>query len=105
MFRSAWFFDWEPKSKELAKAWTDGGTVTMKRLKPTSPDGKIRYDGTKMNLISDIAEKTGLGLGVHVTATPDATGFAVADGQKDIFAEFDREAEKVRSVVKRPARD
>lgn len=59
---------------------------------------KIRYDGSKMNLVSDVAEKTGLGLGVHVTSTPDATGFAVADGQKDIFAEFDRETEKVRSA-------
>jgi hypothetical protein len=59
---------------------------------------KVRYDGTKMNLVSDIAEKTGLGLGVHVAATPDATGFSVADGQKDIFAEFDREKETVRSA-------
>lgn len=59
---------------------------------------RVRYDGTKMNLVSDIAEKTGLGLGVHVTVTPDATGFAVADGQKDIFAEFDRETETVRSA-------
>lgn len=59
---------------------------------------KVRYDGVKMNLISDIADKTGLGLGVHVTSTPDATGFAVGDGQKDIFAEFDRESETVRSA-------
>jgi hypothetical protein len=59
---------------------------------------KVRWDGTKMNLVSDIAEKTGLGLGVHVTCAPDATGFAVADGQKDIFAEFDRATETVRSA-------
>jgi hypothetical protein len=59
---------------------------------------KIRYDGTKMVLVSDIAEKTGMGLGVHVTSTPDATGFGIADGQKDIIAEFDRATEKVRSA-------
>lgn len=59
---------------------------------------KVRYDGTKMNLVSNVAEKTGLGLGVHVTSTPDAKGFAVGDGQKDIVAEFDREAETVRSA-------
>lgn len=75
-----------------------GIPTTVKEPGPGFKIYKIRYDGTKMNLISDIAEKTGLGLGVHVTATPDATGFAVADGQKDIFAEFDREAEKVRSA-------
>lgn len=75
-----------------------GIPTTVKEPGPGFKIYKIRYDGTKMNLISDIAEKTGLGLGVHVTATPDATGFAVADGQKDIFAEFDRESEKVRAA-------
>jgi hypothetical protein len=75
-----------------------GIPTTVKEPGPGFKIYKIRYDGTKMNLISDIAEKTGLGLGVHVTSTPDATGFAVADGQKDIFAEFDRESEKVRSA-------
>ncbi|MEW5708593.1 MAG: hypothetical protein AB1830_06735 [Pseudomonadota bacterium] len=59
---------------------------------------RVRYDGTKFNLVSDIAEKTGLGLGVHVTATPDAKGFAVADGQKDIFAEFDLASESARAA-------
>lgn len=59
---------------------------------------KVRYDGTKMNLVSEISEKTGLGLGVHVTSTPDATGFGIGDGQKDVVAEFDRAAETVRSA-------
>lgn len=59
---------------------------------------KIRYDGTKMNLVSEISEKTGLGLGVHVTSTPDATGFGIADGQKDVVAEFDRATETVRTA-------
>jgi hypothetical protein len=45
-----------------------------------------------MNLIEDIAETTGIGLGVHVTIFPDAKGFASADGQKDICAFFDRPA-------------
>ncbi len=75
-----------------------GIPTTVKEPGPGFNIYKIRYDGTKMNLVSNIAEKTGLGLGVHVTSTPDATGFAVADGQKDIFAEFDRESEKVRSA-------
>lgn len=75
-----------------------GIPTTVKEPGPGFNIYKIRYDGTKFNLVSNIAEKTGLGLGVHVTSTPDATGFGVADGQKDIFAEFDRESETVRSA-------
>lgn len=75
-----------------------GIPTTVKDPGPGFNIYKIRYDGTKMNLVANIAEKTGLGLGVHVTSTPDATGFAIADGQKDIFAEFDRESETVRSA-------
>lgn len=59
---------------------------------------RVRYDGTKMNLVNEVSEKTGLGLGVHVTVTPNADGYAIGDGQKDIFAEFDRETDKVRSA-------
>jgi len=51
---------------------------------------RVFYDGQQMNLLENIAETTGLGLGVHTTIYPDATGFACADGQKDIFAFFDR---------------
>jgi len=75
-----------------------GIPTTVKEPGPGFKIYKIRYDGTKFNLVSEISEKTGVGLGVHVTSTPDATGFAVADGQKDVFAEFDRESEKVRSA-------
>lgn len=57
---------------------------------------RIKYDGTRMNLQRDAAEISGLGLGVHVTITPDAKGYAVGDGQKDICAEFDRETDMVR---------
>lgn len=60
---------------------------------------RIKYDGTKMNLIEDVAETTGLGLGVHVTISDDAKKFAVADGQKDIFGVFDRETSKVDTAV------
>lgn len=52
---------------------------------------KVKYDGTKMNLIEDAAETTGLALGVHVTVAPDAQKFAVGDGQKDIVAVYTRE--------------
>lgn len=59
---------------------------------------RVRYDGTKFNVVSDVAEKTGLGLGVHVTVAPDAKSFSVGDGQKDIFACFDRETETVKTA-------
>lgn len=60
---------------------------------------RVRYDGTKMNLIEDVAETTGLGLGVHVTVSEDAKKFAVGDGQKDILGVFDRETSKVDAAV------
>lgn len=56
---------------------------------------RVKYDGTQMNLVEDVAETTGLGLGVHVTVAPEATSFAVADGQKDVFGIFDRATSKV----------
>ena len=56
---------------------------------------RIKYDGTKMNLVEDISETTGLGLGVHVTVAPEASSFAVADGQKDIVGIFDRGTSRV----------
>lgn len=49
---------------------------------------RCNYDGTKMNVLEDVAETTGLGLGVHVTVAPDNERFAVADGQKDIIGVF-----------------
>ncbi len=56
---------------------------------------RVKYDGAQMNLVEDVAETTGLGLGVHVTVAPEATSFAVADGQKDVFGIFDRATSKV----------
>lgn len=60
---------------------------------------RVKYDGTKMNLIEDVAETTGLGIGVHVTISHDAKKFAVADGQKDILGVFDRETSKVDAAI------
>jgi hypothetical protein len=51
---------------------------------------RVRYDGQQMELVEDIADSTGIGLGVHTTIYPDANGFACADGQKDICAFFNR---------------
>ena len=61
----------------------------------TVPEGtniyRVRYDGTQMQLIENVSESTGLGLGVHVTVNPkDAQSYFVTDGQKDIAACFDR---------------
>jgi hypothetical protein len=41
---------------------------------------RVSFDGQSMNLIENVAETTGLGLGVHTTIYPDASGFAAADG-------------------------
>lgn len=51
---------------------------------------RVRYDGQQMELVEDIADSTGIGLGVHTTIYPDATGFTAADGQKDLCAFFNR---------------
>lgn len=51
---------------------------------------RVRYDGQQMELVEDVAETTGIGLGVHTMIYPDANGFSCSDGQKDICAFFDR---------------
>jgi len=51
---------------------------------------RVGFDGQQMNLLENIAETTGIGLGVHTVIFPDATGFSVSDGQKDIVAFFKR---------------
>jgi len=51
---------------------------------------RVHYDGQQMNLIEDISETTGIGLGVHCVIYPDGNGFASADGQKDVCAFFNR---------------
>ena len=60
---------------------------------------RVKFDGRTMTLVEDVAERTGLGLGVHVTITPDAQSFAVADGQKDVIAFFDRDTSNVLGAL------
>lgn len=60
---------------------------------------RVKYDGQSMNLVEDVAETTGIGLGVHITILPDASGFAAADGQKDIAAFFNRAADGEKTKV------
>ncbi|MDP1963781.1 MAG: hypothetical protein Q8K93_16435 [Reyranella sp.] len=62
---------------------------------------RVRFDGTQMQMIENVAETTGLGLGVHVTVNPkDAQSYFVTDGQKDIAACFDRTTSKVKAALK-----
>ena len=51
---------------------------------------RVHYDGQQMNLVEDISETTGMGLGVHCVIYPDGNGFASGDGQKDVCAFFNR---------------
>ena len=51
---------------------------------------RVGFDGQQMNLLENVAETTGIGLGVHTVIFPDATGYSVSDGQKDIVAFFKR---------------
>ena len=51
---------------------------------------RVGFDGSQMNLLENVAETTGVGLGVHTVIFPDATGYSVSDGQKDIVAFFKR---------------
>jgi hypothetical protein len=61
---------------------------------------RVRYDGAQMELLENVSETTGLGLGVHVTVNPkDAQSYFVTDGQKDIAACFDRETSAVKAAL------
>lgn len=62
---------------------------------------RVRYDGAQMQLMENVSETTGLGLGVHVTINPkDAQSYFVTDGQKDIAACFDRTTSRVKAALK-----
>ena len=62
---------------------------------------RVRYDGAQMQLMENVSETTGLGLGVHVTINPkDAKSYFVTDGQKDIAACFDRTTSQVKAALK-----
>jgi thiocyanate desulfurase len=62
---------------------------------------RVRYDGAQMEVMENVAETTGLGLGVHVTIDPKtAERYFVTDGQKDIAACFDRRTSRVLAALK-----
>src|SRR5262249_14632512 len=62
---------------------------------------RVRYDGSQMEVMENVAETTGLGLGVHVTIDPKtAERYFVTDGQKDIAACFDRRTSQVIAALK-----
>ena len=62
---------------------------------------RVGYDGKtgQMDLLEDVAETTGMGLGVHTVPFPDGTGFACGDGQKDIVAFFSRARGEEKTTV------
>jgi hypothetical protein len=62
---------------------------------------RVRYDGAQMEVLENVAETTGMGLGVHVTIDPKtAERYFVTDGQKDIAACFDRRTSRVIAALK-----
>ena len=62
---------------------------------------RVRYDGNQMELMENVSETTGLGLGVHVTIDPKtAERYFVTDGQKDIAALFERRTSRVITALK-----
>ena len=62
---------------------------------------RVRFDGAQMEVVENVAETTGLGLGVHVTVDPKtAERYFVTDGQKDIAACFDRRTSRVITALK-----
>jgi hypothetical protein len=88
---------------------TQGGKNSMiygipTRIKTPAPGFniyRVRYDGAQMELLENVSETTGLGLGVHVCVNPkDAQSYFVTDGQKDIAACFDRTTSNVKASLK-----
>lgn len=78
-----------------------GIPTNIKKPEPGFNIYRVRYDGSQMELMENVAEKTGLGLGVHVTINPaDAQSYFVTDGQKDIAACFDRTTSDVIAALK-----
>jgi hypothetical protein len=62
---------------------------------------RLRFDGTSLSIAENVSDTTGLGLGVHTTINPgDAESYAVSDGQKDVFAVFDRRTTAVRAAFR-----
>ncbi len=77
------------KERGLLDTWGQGNHIY-----------RVNFDGQQMNLVEDVAKTTGIGLGVHITILPDASGFAAADGQKDVCAFFNKaELDKKTNVL------
>ena len=75
--------------------------VTAETAPPGTNIYRVRFDGTQMQMVENVSETTGLGLGVHVTVNPkDAQSYFVTDGQKDIAACFDRTTSRVKAALK-----
>ncbi len=75
--------------------------VTAETAPPGTNISRVRFDGTQMQMVENVSETTGLGLGVHVTVNPkDAQSYFVTDGQKDIAACFDRTTSKVKAALR-----
>lgn len=78
-----------------------GINTNMEAPEPGFNIYRVRYDGSQMDLMENVSETTGLGLGVHVTINPkDAQFYFVTDGQKDIAACFDRTSSRVVAALK-----
>ncbi|TPV98590.1 MAG: hypothetical protein USCAAHI_01978 [Beijerinckiaceae bacterium] len=60
---------------------------------------RVGFDGQQMNLLENIAETTGIGVGVHTVIFPDASGFSASDGQKDVVAFFTRATGQQKTKV------
>lgn len=72
----------------------------LQRVDPNPPQAtniyRLRYDGNNLMIAENVSDSTGLGLGVHTTINPkDAESYAVSDGQKDVWALFNRRTTKV----------
>ena len=53
--------------------------VTAETAPPGTNIYRVRYDGTQMQLIENVSETTGLGLGVHVTVNPEGRPVLLRD--------------------------
>ncbi len=53
--------------------------VTAENAPPGTNIYRVRYDGTQMQLIENVSETTGLGLGVHVTVNPEGRPVLLRD--------------------------
>src|SRR5262249_18464877 len=65
--------------------------VTAQNAPPGTNIYRVRFDGTQMQLIENVSETTGLGLGVHVTVNPKgAPAYFGTHGPKDSAPPLER---------------